>query len=145
VVPPSGWDVTTPNPVFAAITKGDDFVTVDFGNVKHVRGGSTAAGSTTLTSATSAGLTEIALFVSPVELSANGADAQVPDSQDAEAVAPASTAPSAFTVTVTVMVPPSESGTAVTTQPEAEPAASEQDPAFAWVADPLQSEAPPAA
>src|SRR5262249_57622057 len=40
VVPPSGWTVTTPNPVFVAITKGDDFVTVDFGNVKHVRGGS---------------------------------------------------------------------------------------------------------
>src|SRR5262249_42628532 len=26
VVPPSGWDVTTPNPVSVAITKGDDFV-----------------------------------------------------------------------------------------------------------------------
>src|SRR5262249_6760958 len=40
VVPPSGWTVTMPNPVLVAITKGDDFVTVDFGNVKHVRGGS---------------------------------------------------------------------------------------------------------
>src|SRR5262249_39914500 len=44
VVPPSGWTVTTPNPVFVAITKGDDFVTVDFGNVKHVRGGSAGSG-----------------------------------------------------------------------------------------------------
>ena len=44
MVPPSGWTVTTPNPVFVAITKGDDFVTVDFGNVKHVRGGSAGSG-----------------------------------------------------------------------------------------------------
>src|SRR5262249_56282414 len=44
VVPPSGWTVTTPNPVFVAITKGDDFVTVDFGNVKHIRGTSPSGG-----------------------------------------------------------------------------------------------------
>src|SRR5262249_16051016 len=37
VVPPNNWTVTTPNPVFAAITKGDTFVTVDFGN-KHILG-----------------------------------------------------------------------------------------------------------
>src|SRR5262249_29402650 len=44
VLPPSGWTVTTPNPVLVAITKGDDFVTVDFGNVKHVRGGGSGGG-----------------------------------------------------------------------------------------------------
>src|SRR5262249_42703889 len=44
-VPPSGWTVTTPDPVLVAITKGDDFVTVDFGNVKHVRGGGSGGGS----------------------------------------------------------------------------------------------------
>src|SRR5262249_40009178 len=60
--------------VFAEITKGDDFVTVNFGNVKHVRGGAAASGSTTLASATSAGPSgaDIALFVSPVGVSTGG-------------------------------------------------------------------------
>src|SRR5262249_48653313 len=37
VVPPNNWPVPTPNPVFVAITKGDDFVTVNFGN-RHILG-----------------------------------------------------------------------------------------------------------
>src|SRR5262249_30021594 len=43
VVPPNNWTVTTPNPVFAAITKGDDFVTVNFGN-RHILGGTGSGG-----------------------------------------------------------------------------------------------------
>jgi peroxidase len=41
VVPPSGWDVTTGNNPFpVTITGGEQFFTVVFGNVKHVRDGS---------------------------------------------------------------------------------------------------------
>src|SRR5262249_48239466 len=44
VVPPNNWTVTTPNPVFAAITNGDDYLAVAFGNAMHI-GGGFAAGS----------------------------------------------------------------------------------------------------
>jgi hypothetical protein len=42
VAPPNNWTVTTTNPVAVLFTSGDQSVTVNFGNVKHVRGGLTA-------------------------------------------------------------------------------------------------------
>jgi hypothetical protein len=43
---PNGVTVTTPNPAPAALTKGDDVVTVIIGEVKHIRSGSTGAAAT---------------------------------------------------------------------------------------------------
>ena len=40
---PNGWKVTSPNPVLVALTKGDDVVTVNIGEVKHIRSGSSGS------------------------------------------------------------------------------------------------------
>jgi hypothetical protein len=41
---PNGWVVTTQNPVAVTFTRGDQSFTVNFGEVKHVRSGSTGFG-----------------------------------------------------------------------------------------------------
>jgi peroxidase len=148
VVPPNNWDVTTPNPVFVALTGGEQFATVDFGNVRHIRSGTAATTAPVPTVSAVAPAVQQDAAQPTVELVGGDVGALLTSTADTSNLFAGTTTPTLMGVnvdTTTSTTTPSSSSTSQTSTPVAlSPTTSTTQPGaplsddVVSLADPLQ-------